>query len=65
MADRPAQMVCFLDPEQAPYGLLYAGSGDLTRLDDGIVRACLPLWHARDYEEIGPRPWLPPSRGRR
>jgi hypothetical protein len=26
MADRPAQIVCFLDPEQAPYGLLFAFS---------------------------------------
>jgi hypothetical protein len=54
----PAQVVCFLEREQAPYGPPYTGPRDLPRLDgrdDGVVSVDLQLRWTGDYEEIRPR----------
>src|SRR5215203_614117 len=54
-----AQVVSFLDRQQAPHGLLDARTRDLPRpygLHDGIIRVGLLLRRAGDYEQISPRP---------
>src|SRR5829696_56752 len=55
----PAQIVVFLDAEQASDGFPDARSRNLPRpygLHDGIIRVGLLLRRAGDYEQVSPRP---------